>query len=67
MFTTKQKQIEFVRIPEVLLNCKEAPGNPGKEITQADVAIWAINTREAYEDCKSKLEAIKEQASNLSN
>jgi hypothetical protein len=45
-------------IPASLQACEPAPAHPGKDMTQRDVAKWAATLWYAYQDCRSKMDAI---------
>lgn len=53
-------RIERIEIPAVLLNCAPAPTVPPKPRTQGDVARYLVELWEAGEDCRARLEAIRE-------
>lgn len=57
---TPKTQVKVIKpeIPESLLSCDSAPAYPGADMTQRDVAKWAAGIWYAWQDCRSKLDAI---------
>ncbi len=52
--------IERIEIPAVLLTCAPTPAPPPKPRTQGDVARYIVDLWEAGEDCRARVEAIRE-------
>ena len=53
-------RIERIEIPAVLLTCAPTPAPPPKPRTQGDVARYIVDLWEAGEDCRARVEAIRE-------
>lgn len=53
-------RVERIEIPAVLLTCAPTPAVPPKPRTQGDVARYLVELWEAGEDCRARVEAIRE-------